>query len=151
MVASQIIVPWQIFFFSDKHFRQWIYFEKKPVWVLKPEAVTQAFLKLQISRISSHVHSIYESCRRNVFCKEGVLKNFTKFKGKHLCKSLFNKVAGLRPATLIKKRVWHRCFTVNFAKFLGTSFLTEHLRWLLLNLDQGSTRTVILRINCQGF
>ena len=32
----------------------------------------------------------------------------------------------------IKKRFWHRCFLVNFAKFLRTSFLTEHIRWLLL-------------------
>ena len=24
---------------------------------------------------------------------------------------------GLRPATLLKKRLWHRCFPVNFAKF----------------------------------
>ena len=31
-----------------------------------------------------------------MFCKKGVLKNFTKFTGKHLCQSLFfNKVAGL--------------------------------------------------------
>ena len=36
------------------------------------------------------------------------------------------------PATLLKKRLWHRCFPVNFAKFLRTPFLTEHLRWLLL-------------------
>ena len=27
------------------------------------------------------------------------------------------------PATLLKKRLWHRCFPVNFAKFLRTSFL----------------------------
>ena len=39
------------------------------------------------------------------------------------------KVAGLRPATLLKKRLWYRCFSVNFAKFLGTSFLTKHLQW----------------------
>ena len=32
----------------------------------------------------------------------------------------------------IKKRLWHRCFPVNFAKFLRTPFLIEHLRWLLL-------------------
>ena len=38
------------------------------------------------------------------------------------------------PATLLKKRLWHRCFPVNFAKFLRTPFLKEHLRWLLLNL-----------------
>ena len=43
--------------------------------------------------------------------KKGVLKNFTNFTGKHLCQSLlFNKVAGLRPATLLKRRLWHRCF-----------------------------------------
>ena len=46
--------------------------------------------------------------------------------------SLFNKVAVLTPVTLLKKRPWHRCFPVNFLKFLRTSFFTEHLRWLLL-------------------
>ena len=30
---------------------------------------------------------------------------------------------GLRRATLLKKRLWHRCFPVNFAKFLRTPFL----------------------------
>ena len=31
-----------------------------------------------------------------VFCKKGVLRNFAKFTGKHLCQSFFfNKVAGL--------------------------------------------------------
>ena len=35
----------------------------------------------------------------------------------------FTKVASLRPATLLKKRLFHRCFPVNFAKFLRTPFL----------------------------
>ena len=70
-----------------------------------------------------------------MFCKKGVLRNFAKFTGKHLCQSLFfNKVAGLRPGTLLKKILWHRCFLVNFTKFLRTPFLTEHLGWLLLFL-----------------
>ena len=43
----------------------------------------------------------------------------------------FNKVAGLRPTTLLIKRLWQRCFPENLAKFLRTPFLTEHL-WLLL-------------------
>ena len=63
------------------------------------------------------------SHRRCSVCtvKKGVLRNFAKFTGKHLCQSLFlNKVAGLTPATLLKKRLWHRCFPVNFAKFLRT-------------------------------
>ena len=29
----------------------------------------------------------------------------------------------LRPATLLKKRLWHRCFPVNFVKFLRTPLL----------------------------
>ena len=51
------------------------------------------------------------SSRPEVFGKKGALRNFAKFTGKHLCQSLFfNKVAGLRPATLLKKRLWHSVF-----------------------------------------
>ena len=39
---------------------------------------------------------------------------------------------GLRPATLLKKRLWHRCFPVNFVKFLRTPFLKNTSGWLLL-------------------
>ena len=55
----------------------------------------------------------YACSRLGVFCKKGVLRNFSKFTGKHLCQSFFfNKVAGLR----------HRCFPVNFVKFPTTLF-----------------------------
>ena len=37
------------------------------------------------------------------------------------------------PATLLKKRLWHRCAPVNFAKFLRTPFLQNTSGWLLLN------------------
>ena len=58
--------------------------------------------------------------------KKGVVRTFAKFTGKHMCQRLFfNKVAGLRPASLLKKRLWHRCFPVNIAKFLRTPFFTE--------------------------
>ena len=58
--------------------------------------------------------------------KKGVLRNFTKFAGKHQWPSLlFNKVTGPKPATLLKKRLWHRFFLVNFAKFLRTPFLQK--------------------------
>ena len=36
-------------------------------------------------------------------------------------------LAGLGPSTLLKKRLWHGCFPVNFTKFSRTPF-TEHLR-----------------------
>ena len=68
-----------------------------------------------------------------MFCKKGVHRNFAKFTGKHLCQSLYvNKVAGLRSANFSKKRLWHKCFPLNFTKFLRTPLLTEHLRWQLL-------------------
>ena len=48
--------------------------------------------------------------------KKGALGNFAKFTGKHLRQSLFfNKVVGLRPAILLKKRL-------NFMKFLKKQF-----------------------------
>ena len=60
-----------------------------------------------------------------------------KLTGKHLCQRFFfNKVAGLRPATLLEKSLWRRCFPMNFAKFLKTPFFTEHLRWLFLNFHK---------------
>ena len=57
---------------------------------------------------------------KEVFCRKGVFRNFAKFTGKHLCQSP-------RPATLLKKRLWHNCSPVNFAIFLRTPFFTEDL------------------------
>ena len=55
--------------------------------------------------------------------KKGVLKNLGKFTGKHLCWSLFfNEFRGLRPASLLKKKLQRRCFPVNSAKLLRTPF-----------------------------
>ena len=54
--------------------------------------------------------------------------------GKHLHRHLFfSKVAGINPATLFKKTLRHRCFPVNFAKFLRVPFLpnTSGRRFLL--------------------
>ena len=74
----------------------------------------------------------HRSSRPEVFCKNDVLRNFAKFTRKHLCESFFfNKVAGLRPAILLKKRLTHRCLPVNFVKFLRTPFFIEHLWWFL--------------------
>ena len=59
-----------------------------------------------------------------VFCKKGVLRDFAKFTGKHLCQSLFiNKVAD-QGRQLYLKRDPAQVFPVNFAKFQRTPFLT---------------------------
>ena len=73
--------------------------------------------------MSQKLHFKKQSCST----KKGVLRNFTKFTGKHLCQSLiFNKVAALMPATLLKKKLWHGYFPVNSAKFLRTHFLENN-------------------------
>ena len=60
----------------------------------------------------------YRSSCPVMFSRKGVLRNFAKFTRKHLRQSLFfNKFAGLRPANLLKKRLWHRCFPLNFPNF----------------------------------
>ena len=52
-----------------------------------------------------------------VFCNKSVLKNFAKFTGKHLYQSLlFNKVAGLRSATLSKKDTLTQVFSCEFCE-----------------------------------
>ena len=80
------------------------------------ESILTAFLKKNMQYMKKSFVSD-RSSRPKVFCKKGVLRNFTKFTGKHLCQSLFfKKVAGLRPATLLKKRLWHSWFPVNFVK-----------------------------------
>ena len=77
------------------------------------------------SLTSFFIYVIIRSSRLEESCKKGVLRNFAKFMGKHLCQNFFfNEVAG--------QRLWHGGFPVNFTKFLRTAFLTKHLRWLLL-------------------
>ena len=62
--------------------------------------------KVKRNTTISLVEGNNRSSHSEMFCKKGVLENFAKFIGKHLCLSLFfNKVAGLRPVTLLKKRL----------------------------------------------
>ena len=69
------------------------------------------------------LHPPSRSSRSQMLFKIGAFKKFAIFTGKHLCQILFfNKVAGLRPTNLLKKRPWHKCFPVNFAKFLKIPF-----------------------------
>ena len=63
------------------------------------------------------------SNRPEVFCEKGFLRNFVKFTGKHLCQSLFfNKVAGLRPATLLKKETLAQVFSCKFYEISKNNF-----------------------------
>ena len=46
--------------------------------------------------------------------------------------SFFSKVSGLRPTTLLEKRIRHKCFPVNFAKFLRALILQNTSGRLIL-------------------
>ena len=64
---------------------------------------------------------------RRCSIKTGVLEIVSKFTGKHLCQSrLFKKVTGLRPATLLKKRL-AQAFSCEFCEIFKNTFFTEHL------------------------
>ena len=58
----------------------------------------------------------FKSSHQSCSLIKGVLRNFAKFTGNHLCQSLFL----ITPATLFKKRLWYRCILVNFGIFLRT-------------------------------
>ena len=61
---------------------------------------------------------------------KNLLLEITQNSQENICARVcfFDINTGLRTATLLKKRLWHRCFPVNFAKFLRTPFLTKLLR-----------------------
>ena len=68
--------------------------------------------------------------------EKAVLENFAKVTGKHLYRSLFyNKVVGLHSATLLKNRLRHRCFHVDFTKFIFVRASASGSLWKDLQLQ----------------
>ena len=123
------------------------------------------FVKANASQIASLIEKHFAECEisssekklfhtlkknnrkqpREMFCKKCVLRNFTKFTGKNLCQGLFfSQGAGLRPSTLLKKRLCQRDFSVDFMKFLRTPFLQNTTGRLLLNKPKNKSS----RNNC---
>ena len=85
------------------------------------------------SRSSTFPEKYWKQPLVDTFRNRCSFSNFAIFIGKHLCWSpVLIKAERSRIATLLKKRLQHRCFLVNIAKFLRTPFFIEHLRWLLL-------------------
>ena len=80
---------------------------------------------LQIKMIIKFWKGIYGSRKINPW-RDGL----SIFRSSRL--EVFHKKGVLRPATLLKKSLRHRCFPVDFAKFIRTPFFTEHLQWLIL-------------------
>ena len=68
--------------------------------------------------------------------------------------SFLIKLSGLRPATLLKKRLWRRCFPINFAKLLKTLFLRTppgDCLYFRAKLGQNSLMRKIILKECLPF
>ena len=103
-------------------------------------------LSFVVTRCTTRCHSVslvvtrYTTCLS--FCKRSSIRVFPflyfifllKWNKQEIFKRRHKKDQKQlpQPASLLKKRLCHRRFRVNFAKFLRTPFLTEHLQWLLL-------------------
>ena len=112
-----------------KHFQTTV-FVSNDYWkiLLKRQLQSSFFSKALVCFRSS-----YQRCSM----KKGVLRNFAKLAGQHLCQSLFlNKVAGL-------KETLAQVFPVNFAKFLRTLFLQNTSGRLLLLLQSPLSESFI--------
>ena len=101
-------------------------------WILFQKNLKK-FLKIKFEKHHQKKYSI-RSSRPEVYCRKNAFLKISQNSQENTCArdSFFNKVAGLRPAILLKKSLYHRCFPVNFAKFLRAPFFIEQLRWLLL-------------------
>ena len=105
---------------------------------LKPclNLCSQRWLKSNRSLVNIFIQNQSPGCSM----KKGVLKNFTKFTGKHLCQSLFfNKVAGLRPATLLKRDSGADVFLWILGNFIEHLWMTAYVysKWVI-NLENFS-------------
>ena len=86
----------------------------------------------RILLIEAIVDDVTEAAPSGVLCKK-VFLEISQNSEENACARVSFLIK--LQATLLKKKLWHRCFPVNFAKYLRTPILTEHLRWLLLLLD----------------
>ena len=96
-----------------------------------------------ISRnLEEHLFWRTRSSHQRCSLRKGVLPNFAKFTGNTCARVLFKYNCQPWPPTLVIKRLWHRCFPVNFGKSLGTAFLQnisgslllkKICKWLLLH------------------
>ena len=93
---------------------------------------TSGGLLLLLFRWSSH---------RRCSVKEGVLKNFAKFTGKHLCQRIFfNKIAAL-------KKTLAQVFYCEFCKICNNTLSTDHL-WATASENKGLWKSLFLHVLC---
>ena len=97
------------------------------VWACAKHEFKHSWMKLRSSDNHYIIFVNQRSSRLEVFCKKGVIRNFTKLTGKHLCESLFfNKIAGLRLEETGETLA--QVFSCEFCEIFKNIFWKEHLR-----------------------
>ena len=87
---------------------------------------------LMYVQLRSFFHWVIDrSIRLEVFPKNGFPERFGNFTIP-VSEQVFDKVAGWKPGTLLKKRLRHKCFPLSFAKFWETPILENTYKWLVL-------------------
>ena len=106
---------------------------KQPAWYICDQSLPRkrknswSFTNIQNYKVFAGSRGKYRSIQQRCSVEKYVPRNFTKFTRKHLCQSLFfNKVAGLKPATLLKK-VLTQVFSCEFCEISKNTFFTEHI------------------------
>ena len=84
---------------------------------------------------------LFRSSHRRYPVEKMLLKISQIYRKTPVLESLFTNVAGLRPATLLKKILQHWCFPMKFVRFLGTSILKNICERLLLFVSLRNTIT----------
>ena len=100
-----------------------------PLFILRWNKQKQSFANVLQNSISVGVSS--EAVARGCFSKKVFLK-ISQYSQKNTCVRVSFSQA--KAYNFNKRRLLHRCFPVNIAKFLGAALFREHLWWLLLYL-----------------
>ena len=112
---------------TGKHVLESLFETWRPATLFKREPSIGVFLWILLP-VSSYTEAIAQRCSaKKVFLE--ILQNSQENTSARV--SFLIKLQA-SACNFIKKRLWHRCFPVNYAKFLTAPLLTEHLRWLLL-------------------
>ena len=83
-----------------------------------------------------------------VFCKKGVLRNFTKFTGKHLCQSpFFNKYGLFFNFFCVNECIFPFLFPARFARMGGHGFTGCPVVVFLLKIRQPTAKPTHCNIN----
>ena len=77
-----------------------------------PQAIEAIAHRCSVKKVFLEIPQNSHLCQRLLFTKFAPVP---ETQNSHLPETL---LPGLRPATLLKKSFWHRCFPVNFEKFL---------------------------------